>query len=531
MNEVLYSLENWCKENKMVINTTKTFYKLFTLAHTKPEINLRFNNETLNQQEDCSYLGIHLDQKLTWNSHANHVVGKVNKRCNILKRLAHTKWGCSRSVLNTTYKVYIKPVLLYGGENLITANRKIINKLETAQNQAMRIITGAVKTTPITAMQILTKNNPITQDIKKIALTQYEKLIRMPYENYWNKYRSTERNLKTQDGYIQTIKALRLKDLTKSKPEKLLLPISPLEYQVIPYRLNLIHNINKIESSPQEMKLAALETIHTLYPQTEWLHIYTDGSLLNKNGCAGAGVSCKLFNHYISAGVNSTHYDGELLAIDMALTQLLFRINMFQKVAIFSDSSAAIQAITQYNALSHRKTQDIQKKIKILTAQNKNIILQWVPAHCGLHGNEMADLLAKKGTTIQQIPHHELSYQSAKLIINKYIKNETQALYKLKSNNKPWATCMNDHSVPDSPRHEAVAMFRILTGHDCLAAHLHRLSIYQSPQCVLCNEEESIMTIDHLQECSALTSPDLDSTSKLYWEARRRMEFLQVPGH
>jgi hypothetical protein len=41
------------------------------------------------------------------------------------------------------------------------------------------------------------------------------------------------------------------------------------------------------------MRLAALEAIYTLYPEEEWLHIYIDGSLTEKNGNVRAGIYCK----------------------------------------------------------------------------------------------------------------------------------------------------------------------------------------------------------------------------------------------
>nr|XP_042908866.1 uncharacterized protein LOC110282232 [Parasteatoda tepidariorum] len=40
-------------------------------------------------------------------------------------------------------------------------------------------------------------------------------------------------------------------------------------------------------------------------------------------------------------------------------------------------------------------------------------------------------------------------------------------------------------TVPDKPRRDAVATFRLLTGHDCLGEHLHRIGI-DHPQCQLC---------------------------------------------
>jgi len=42
------------------------------------------------------------------------------------------------------------------------------------------------------------------------------------------------------------------------------------------------------------MKLTVLETAHILYPEQDGLHIYTDGSLMDTNGNAGAEKSLQL---------------------------------------------------------------------------------------------------------------------------------------------------------------------------------------------------------------------------------------------
>ncbi|GFX55503.1 uncharacterized protein TNCV_267911 [Trichonephila clavipes] len=59
------------------------------------------------------------------------------------------------------------------------------------------------------------------------------------------------------------------------------------------------------------------------------------------------------------------------------------------------------------------------------------------------------------------------------------------------------------HGIPSSPRAAAVAKFRLLTGHDCLCAHLYRFNLVTSPICVLCDTGQD-MTAAHLDECSAL---------------------------
>ncbi|GFV85510.1 uncharacterized protein TNCV_3773341 [Trichonephila clavipes] len=83
---------------------------------------------------------------------------------------------------------------------------------------------------------------------------------------------------------------------------------------------------------------------------------------------------------------------------------------------------------------------------------------------------------------------------------------------------KPWSTlCKKSHGIPSSPRAAAVAKFRLLTGHDCLCAHLFRFNLVTSPVCVLCDTGQD-MTAAHLDECSALN--DLNCIVKRYWRAR-----------
>jgi hypothetical protein len=102
-------------------------------------------------------------------------------------------------------------------------------------------------------------------------------------------------------------------------------------------------------------------------------------------------------------------------------------------------------------------------------------------------GNEMADYLAKKGTKISQTSACKLTFHSAKLKIKRVIQVNLSEYYTIQSQHKSWSKIAeNRNRVPDFPRRDAVATFRLITSHDCLAAHLYRLSLYPSPMCVLC---------------------------------------------
>ena len=65
------------------------------------------------------------------------------------------------------------------------------------------------------------------------------------------------------------------------------------------------------------------------------------------------------------------------------------------KTVILTDSKAAFQSLT-----SNTPDQPIHQLLKDLQLLPREctVVLQWIPAHCGIPGNERADRLAKSGS-------------------------------------------------------------------------------------------------------------------------------------
>ncbi|GBM58430.1 hypothetical protein AVEN_63786-1 [Araneus ventricosus] len=129
-------LEKWCDENQ----TDKTVYQLFTLS-TKHLKTVKYKNRDLSRQDCFRYLGVTLENKLSWRRHADEKAEKGAIRLSLLKRLSGVTWGSSPETLATTYKTYARPVLDYGGELLSTASDCCGDKVDRVQNKALRLIT------------------------------------------------------------------------------------------------------------------------------------------------------------------------------------------------------------------------------------------------------------------------------------------------------------------------------------------------------------------------------------------------------
>ena len=99
------------------------------------------------------------------------------------------------------------------------------------------------------------------------------------------------------------------------------------------------------------------------------------------------------------------------------------------------------------------------------------MVLQWIPGHCSIHGNEQADTLVKKGALLLLTFPKQITFHSVQSIKNDHY--NTQHLKYLISNtaDNPWRETFLD--IPAYPRKTAVALFHLTTGHDLLATHLY----------------------------------------------------------
>jgi len=167
LSTALAVLEERCERNNMKINTSATAFQSFSLPHKTIHPRLRYKRTAFSQSYEFKYLGVTFDNRLNWKNHVDKIASRVSKRINILKRLAGSAWRCARSTLNFKYQKFILPVITHNCESLVTAQPHTLKVLEHDQNQALKLLTGAVKTTPIDAMAFITGKKPIQELIIK----------------------------------------------------------------------------------------------------------------------------------------------------------------------------------------------------------------------------------------------------------------------------------------------------------------------------------------------------------------------------
>ena len=86
------------------------------------------------------------------------MANRVSKRNNVLKALASTKWGQQKETLLMTYKALGRSIANYAAPVWsINASETNIGKIQRAQNEALRIITGSHKMSSIDHIHSETK--------------------------------------------------------------------------------------------------------------------------------------------------------------------------------------------------------------------------------------------------------------------------------------------------------------------------------------------------------------------------------------
>jgi len=170
--------------------------------------------------------------------------------------------------MNTTYKTYIKPLMKYRSEVLITASNSILQALETTQNNALRLITGGVKTTPILALQLYMGHLTITCEIKQQATVSLTK-IKALAQTTWAIKTLDQQHLKTQMLPFNTVYGYLKRLQIPTEVQTLCPTTAPMEYQSFHTKFSLLSEVKKHDTPSTALQQLALATINERYPPEE----------------------------------------------------------------------------------------------------------------------------------------------------------------------------------------------------------------------------------------------------------------------
>ena len=172
MQQTLKVVDTWRQTTELSVNLGKTDLVIFTRRY-KWSITrtLELKGQRLEISKCAKYLGVILDNKLTWEDHFENKCNKFIKTLWLCRRVIGTNWGLKADTLLWIFTAILRSRLIYASIVWWSrVNQKTaMAKLERLRGLILRGITGASKSSPTTALGALMGLEPLHLTIKAEA--------------------------------------------------------------------------------------------------------------------------------------------------------------------------------------------------------------------------------------------------------------------------------------------------------------------------------------------------------------------------
>ena len=135
-------------------------------------VELSKGNELLSVYNTATFLGIALEERLTWSAQA--VEQRCLKRLNALRTISGSSWGASKSNLLQVYRATIQSVMDYGCEAVVLGGEQIKNVYEKIKAHAPAICCSITHGTSTASLQVESGEPP--HDLCRQKLMAYHAL-------------------------------------------------------------------------------------------------------------------------------------------------------------------------------------------------------------------------------------------------------------------------------------------------------------------------------------------------------------------
>ena len=117
LNVDLKVIHNWLKVNKVTLNVNKTKYIIlsnrYRLNNLSHEFELKVEHQILEQEQCYRYLGLNIDETLSWGTQVEYIKENISAGIAVLKR---TRTLVPRKTLLLMYNALVQPYFDYCNE-------------------------------------------------------------------------------------------------------------------------------------------------------------------------------------------------------------------------------------------------------------------------------------------------------------------------------------------------------------------------------------------------------------------------------
>ena len=503
--ELVDIVVDWSKKWKLNLNAEKCEASFFSTstkeANWSPSI--KIDGQVIKHEPTPRLLGVTFDRTLCFGPHVNTIVKAATSKLKILAKLSYSDWGCNKSDLFRIYQAVVRSKMDYAGPAWQPwLSETQMDKLEVVQNKALRLVTGQTKSTRIEPLRCEAATTSYDTVSRRNTLKSSEKADRLPHDHPRHQLLSNstpQRNKRT--SWRSTCLSLS-QSLPDGAQDRLPVP-QPVRPPWIPTGNYEIHptlpGVSRKEAVPPE-KLRCI-AMGTLKDHHADLLIYTDGSASAGTTDGGSAAiitagdleSPVVANRILERGsLFTSSFEEELQALHNAVSWCIEHQAPTQRVFIATDSQSLCQALLGQGTIVEK----LKLQLELCSGQ---IIVQWIPGHADVPGNELADAAAKEAAENSIDEPRPTSFKGIVPVINRIIidppieHTRTREAYKHFSKKR-------DSQLN---RKDQVMLARIRSGHSLLfRGYKHRISKSSDPFCKRCDSGQ-IDSVEHWLVCDS----------------------------
>jgi hypothetical protein len=191
-NASLNSLNSWFLANKLSLSLDKCVYTFF--GHNKKNNQIISNYDLfidgikITKVAVAKYLGIFIDENLTWQEHIQYILNKLIKFCSLFYKLRAI---IPNTTLKNLYFALVHPHLVYGVEIYANTYQKHLDPLIKLNNKILRILQNRKLNYPVQNLYTNYKTLPVPKLHSYFIIILMHKVrfnlktLPIPFQNYF----------------------------------------------------------------------------------------------------------------------------------------------------------------------------------------------------------------------------------------------------------------------------------------------------------------------------------------------------------
>ena len=159
------SLTPWLRDLGLSISIPKCQLCFLTMSRAGSRgVVLDVDGFEIRCQDSLKYLGVILDSRLSWTPHIKYNVGRAMRAIRVLRALSRVSWGGGGgvpSLLLLVYRGLVRAYLEWGSPLFAGACRASLGILDRAQYEALCVVLGCMRSTPIAVLLFESNELPL----------------------------------------------------------------------------------------------------------------------------------------------------------------------------------------------------------------------------------------------------------------------------------------------------------------------------------------------------------------------------------